>query len=69
MSEKDIERVITEKIVNISAPPEEMKAFTAGLRVGYKAGYGAGYADGVMAAKEPTGIIPSEVLYNKPNDA
>lgn len=33
-----------ERVVNINAPPEELKAFQAGCRVGYKTGFSAGYA-------------------------
>lgn len=54
-----------ERMANIQAPPEEMKAFTAGLRVGYKQGFAAGYAQRV--AEEQAEIVePSEVLFNKP---
>lgn len=44
---------IEERMANIQAPAEELKAFAAGLRVGYKKGFEAGHAEGLMDAKEP----------------
>jgi hypothetical protein len=53
-----------ERVVNIEAPPEEMKAFSAGLRIGYKQGFVSGYAQRV--AEEATQIVePSEILHTK----
>lgn len=52
----DDEKAISEeveRVANISALPEEMKAFTAGLRVGYKKGFEAGYAEATMEANRP----------------
>lgn len=49
------------------APPEELKAFKAGMRVGYQQGWQDGY---VCATMSLSAIQPSEVLWNKPkNDA
>lgn len=68
MAQKDIkieglnEPIAEERFANIQAPPEEMKAFTAGLRVGYKQGFAAGYAQRV-AEEQP--IEPSETLFTK----
>ena len=49
----------------IDGPPEEMKAFAAGLRVGYKRGFEAGYAQRV--ADEAPIVEPSEILHTKLN--
>jgi hypothetical protein len=51
----------------IEAPPEEMKAFAAGLRVGYKRGFLAGYTQRITEEDATLGIEPSEVLFNKPS--
>jgi hypothetical protein len=56
-----------QKTVTINAPPEEMKAFQAGCRVGYKAGFEAGYLQRVAEEDQQLGIQPSEVLFNKPS--
>ena len=58
---------LPERVVNINAPPEEMKAFQAGCRVGYKAGFEAGYLQRVAEEDQQLGIQPSEVLFNKPS--
>ena len=55
---------LNERISTIEAPPEEMKAFTAGLRVGYKKGFEAGYAQAIAESLEKT--QPSEILFNRP---
>ena len=55
-----------QKAVSINAPPEEMKAFMAGCRIGYKSGFEAGYLQRVAEEDQKLGIEPSEVLYNKP---
>lgn len=52
-------------MANIQAPAEELKAFAAGLRVGYKKGFEAGYAQRIADEASPI-IDPSEVLHNKP---
>ncbi len=68
MSERDIpEKELAERVATINAPPEEMKAFMAGCRVGYKVGFGAGYAQRTLEEDELLGIQRSEVLFNKPS--
>jgi hypothetical protein len=49
----------------IDGPPEEMKAFAAGLRIGYKRGFAAGYAQRV--SDEAPIVDPSEILHTKLN--
>ena len=56
-----------QKTFTINAPPEEMKAFQAGCRVGYKAGFEAGYKQRVVEEDQALGITPSETLFNKPS--
>jgi hypothetical protein len=61
---EEAERLFESRVATISAPPEEMKAFTAGLRIGYKQGFASGYAQRV--AEEATQIVePSEILHTK----
>jgi hypothetical protein len=68
----ELPKEVEERVATIDAPPEELKAFTAGLRVGYKKGFEAGYAQRLVderieaiEATQPT-VEPSEVLFNKP---
>jgi hypothetical protein len=56
-----------EKVVELQGPPEEMKAFSAGLRVGYKRGFMAGYTQRIKEEDATLKIEPSEVLFNKPS--
>jgi flagellar biosynthesis/type III secretory pathway protein FliH len=56
-----------EKQFTIEAPEEQIKAFKAGLRLGYKNGFKDGYEQGLLVMQPR--VEPSEVLYNKPNDA
>lgn len=56
-----------ERVAEINAPLEELKAFQAGCRVGYKTGFAAGYAQRIAEEDLTLGIEPSEVLFNKPS--